>query len=79
MIEESIGFPVGFYVGLMLLALAFAYAWSKREAGLGIPMAAVLATVSVWYFGDALYNDYDSYIREIGLRWTPKIGPVVKR
>jgi hypothetical protein len=67
MIEESIGFPAGFYVGLMLLALAFAYAWSKREAGLGIPMAAVLGTVSVWYFGDAIYNDYDSYIREIGL------------
>ena len=68
MIEESIGFPAGFYVGLMLLALAFAYAWSKREVGLGIPMAAVLATVSVWYFGDAIYNDYDSYIREIGLQ-----------
>ena len=69
MIEESIGFPAGFYVGLMLLALAFAYAWSKREAGLGIPMAAVLMTVGVWYFGDALYNDYQSYANEIGLRY----------
>ena len=32
-------------------------------------MAAVLGTVLMWYFGDALYNDYQSYAREIGLRY----------
>jgi hypothetical protein len=69
MIEETIGFPAGFYVGVMLLALASAYAWKMRELGLGIPMAAVLGTVGVWYFGDALYNDYDSYGREIGFKY----------
>ena len=69
MIEETIGFPAGFYVGVMLLALASAYAWKMREFGLGIPMAAVLGTVGVWYFGDALYNDYESYGREIGFKY----------
>ena len=48
MIEETIGFPAGFYVGVMLLTLASAYAWKMREFGLGIPMAAVLGTVGVW-------------------------------
>jgi hypothetical protein len=69
MIEESIGFPAGFYVGLMLFALASAYAWKMREFGLGIPMAAVLGTVGVWYFGDALYNDYETYGGEIGFQY----------
>jgi len=69
MIEETTGFPAGFYVGVLLLALASAYAWKMREFGLGIPMAAVLATVGVWYFGDALYNDYESYVREIGFEY----------
>ena len=69
MIEETTGFPAGFYVGVLLLALASAYAWKMREFGLGIPMAAVLATVGVWYFGDALYNDYESYVREIGFKY----------
>ena len=69
MIEETIGFPAGFYVGVMLLALASAYAWKMRELGLGIPMAAVLGTVGVWYFGDALYNDYGAYGREIGFEY----------
>ena len=63
MIEETIGFPAGFYVGVMLLTLASAYAWKMRAFGLGIPMAAVLGTVGVWYFGDALYNDYGAYGR----------------
>ena len=69
MIEESIGFPSGFYVALVLLVLSSLYAWRMREAGVGIPMAAVLGTVAVWYFGDALYNDYASYGREIGFQY----------
>ncbi len=35
-------------------------------SGVGIPMAAVLGTVAIWYFGDALYNDYQMYAIEIG-------------
>jgi len=63
---ESTTFPVAFYIALGLLALAGAYAWNAREMGVGIPMGAVLGTVGLWYFGDALYNDYQNYALEIG-------------
>ena len=66
MIEETISFPTAFYVALVLLGVAFVYAWRQRELGVGIPMGAVLGTVAIWYFGDAFYNDYDSYSRNIG-------------
>jgi hypothetical protein len=63
---ESTAFPVAFYIALGLLAVAGAYAWNAREMGVGIPMGAVLGTVGLWYFGDALYNDYQRYALEIG-------------
>ena len=63
---ESTAFPVAFYIALGLLALAGAYAWNARDLGVGIPMGAVLGTVGLWYFGDALYNDYQGYAIEIG-------------
>ena len=66
MIEETILFPTAFYVALVLLGVAFVYAWRQRELGVGIPMGAVLGTVAIWYFGDAFYNDYASYSRKIG-------------
>ena len=66
MIEETILFPTAFYVALVLLGVAFVYAWRQRELGVGIPMGAVLGTVAIWYFGDAFYNDYASYSRDIG-------------
>jgi hypothetical protein len=66
MIEETILFPTAFYVALVLLGVAFVYAWRQRELGVGIPMGAVLGTVAIWYFGDAFYNDYATYSRNIG-------------
>ena len=69
MIEESIGFPAGFYFSVMLLALAATYAWRMREFGVGIPMFAVLGTIALWYLGDVLYNDYESYGRQIGFEY----------
>ena len=66
MMEESTAFPIAFYIALGLLAVAGAYAWNAREVGVGIPMGAVLGTVGLWYFGDALYNDYQNYALEIG-------------
>ena len=66
MIEETLLFPTPFYVALVILGVAFVYAWRKRELGVGIPMGAVLGTVTIWYFGDAFYNDYASYSRDIG-------------
>ena len=69
MIDETISFPFGFYVAAVLLLLASNFAWRARRNGTGIPMAAVLGTVLVWYFGDALYNDYQSYAFEIGTKY----------
>ena len=63
---ESVGFPIGFYIAFLLLGAGFLQAWNTRMSGVGIPMAAVLGTVAIWYFGDALYNDYDRYVMEIG-------------
>jgi hypothetical protein len=63
---EPVGFPVGFYIALALLGVAGAFAWKMRETGVGIPMGVALATVGAWYFGDALYNDYQKYVMEIG-------------
>ena len=65
MIEE-VEFPLAFYIGLLVLFSAFTYAWSKRGTGIGIPLGAVCGTVGLWYFGDALYNDYQEYAIEIG-------------
>jgi len=64
--DDNTGFPVAFYISLMLLGIAGAYAWKLRDMGVGIPMGAVLGTVGAWYFGDALYNDYQRYVIEIG-------------
>jgi len=66
MIEQSVTYPVAFYLGLGLLVIGIAVAWSKRQSGTGIPMLAVLGTVAIWYFGDALYNEYQVYAIRIG-------------
>jgi hypothetical protein len=63
---ESTAFPVAFYIALGVFAVALAYAWNSREKGVGIPMGAVLGTVGLWYFGDAIYNDYQIYALQIG-------------
>jgi hypothetical protein len=64
--DDTTAFPVGFYIALAILVVASAFAWKLRDTGVGIPMLAVLATVGAWYFGDALYNDYQKYVMEIG-------------
>ena len=69
MIEETVKFPFAFYFALGLLIAGFAYAWKMRTMGIGIPLGAVLGTVGIWYFGDALYNDYQQYSIEIGAQY----------
>lgn len=69
MFEESILFPLAFYIAAALLLIGFTYAWRMRTSGIGIPLGAVLGTVGLWYFGDALYNDYQEYAIEIGAQY----------
>ena len=69
MIEESVAFPTGFYVAAILFVLGLLFAWKARRSGTGIPTAAVLGTIGIWYFGDALYNDYTTYALLIGEKY----------
>jgi hypothetical protein len=69
MIEETVGFPVAFYLACGSLLAGAAYAWKMRAEGIGIPLGAVLGTVGIWYFGDALYNEYQVYAVEIGAQY----------
>lgn len=64
--DESVAYPFAFYLGLGLLAAGMGVAWTKRQSGTGIPMLAVFGTVAIWYFGDALYNEYQEYAIRIG-------------
>jgi hypothetical protein len=55
------GFPVGFWLSLVVLLGAMAHAWSRRREPWGIPAMAICGTVLAWYHCDALYNDYQVY------------------
>src|ERR1035437_4831475 len=58
MLETLSILPAAFWVTIVLLALGAFWAARQIKNGMGLPMLAVLATVAVWYAGDALYNDY---------------------
>jgi hypothetical protein len=61
MIESLSIFPTPFWV--VIAVLVFGGIWASRciRGGIGLPVLAVLATVSSWYVGDALYNDYANF------------------
>lgn len=58
--------PIPFFISALALAGFLLVAWQNRYLGWGVPMGAVLATVAVWYLGDALYNDYEKYRELMG-------------
>jgi hypothetical protein len=66
MFEKIFELPGSFFVALATVVIAIAFAWSGRWKGWGAPLAAVLATVSVWYGVDVFYNDYTVYRESIG-------------
>ena len=59
-------YPMSFFISALALIAASLFAWKHRRDGWGLPMLAVLGTVSVWYIGDGIYNDYESYRLTIG-------------
>jgi len=61
MSETFVSLPVSFWVTLGLLLGGCLWAGGKIRAGIGLPMMAVLVTVTVWYVVDLFYNDYHSY------------------
>lgn len=59
--------PLPFYLTCVAIAGLLVMAWRGRQAGWGLPAGMVLATVSVWYVGDVLYNEFDDYLATIGV------------
>lgn len=59
--ENLLTFPLPFFLSVVALVGFGLYAWNHRNAAWGLPLGMVLATVAVWYHGDALYNDYQAY------------------
>ena len=64
--DQSINFPVSFYIAGAILGVGMLYGWTLRQKGIGLPMMVVLATVGAWYFIDVLYNDYAEYQLQLG-------------
>jgi len=65
--DQSINFPVSFYIAGAILGVGVLYGWTLRQKGIGLPMIVVLATVGAWYFVDVLYNDYADYQLQLGV------------
>ena len=55
--------PLPFYLCCFAAMVLGIRAWMGRTEGWGIPMGVVVATVSAWYLGDALYNNYAEYVQ----------------
>jgi hypothetical protein len=55
-----------FYLACFALGVVGLWCWRGRYDGWGLPACMVLATVSVWYVGDAFYNGLDVYLETIG-------------
>jgi hypothetical protein len=64
MLETLSLLPLPFWLVLVALVFFGLKAWRLVNTGLGLPMLAVLLTVTTWYVGDVLYNDYSSYLVE---------------
>ncbi len=60
MLQNLFIFPLSFWVVVLLLISGCSCALTKIREGSGIPMFAVLGTITFWYVGDALYNDYET-------------------
>jgi len=65
--DQTVLYPVSFYIAGAILGVGMLYGWTLRQKGIGLPMMVVLATVGAWYFLDVLYNDYEQYQLQLGL------------
>ena len=65
--DQTVLYPVSFYIAGAILGVGMLYGWTLRQKGIGLPMMVVLSTVGAWYFLDVLYNDYAQYQLQLGL------------
>lgn len=61
MFDALIGLPFPFWVVSALLLCGSLWAVGKIRDGTGLPILAVLLTISAWYVVDLFYNDYEFY------------------
>ena len=65
--DQTVLYPVSFYIAGAILSVGMLYGWTLRHKGVGLPMLVVLSTVGAWYFLDVLYNDYAQYQLQLGV------------
>jgi hypothetical protein len=65
--DQTVLYPVSFYIAGAILGVGMLYGWTLRQKGIGLPMMVVLSTVGAWYFLDVLYNDYAQYQLQLGV------------
>ena len=58
MSETLFMLPMSFWVAVALLIGGGIWSFRQMNDGIGIPLLAVLGTVTAWYVGDVFYNDY---------------------
>jgi len=63
MLETLVSLPFSFWVVLCLLVGGGVWASGKIRSGIGLPMLAVVGTVSAWYVADLFYNDYQFFVQ----------------
>lgn len=59
MIETLSALPIEFWFIGIILVFGFIRCGILLKSGLGIPMAVILMTLSVWYILDVFYNEYE--------------------
>ena len=65
--DQSVALPISCYIAMIFAFAAAVYSFSLRNAAIGVPMLTVVVTIVAWYFGDALYNDYQKYVFILGV------------
>ena len=51
-------YPISFWFVIGIIIAGGIWSIRRIKDGTGIPMLAVIGTITVWYVGDAYYNDY---------------------
>ena len=62
--------PLEFWMVVTSLLFSAVYGIARIRHGIGLPLLAVIATVTFWYIGDVVYNDYpNNHVQ----KFTPQI------
>lgn len=51
-------YPISYWFTIGVILAGMIWSFRRIKDGTGLPLLAVIGTVTVWYVGDAYYNDY---------------------